>query len=441
VLTRRRLFVAAAAVGSAALAACGAPAAPPPRGAPGARPVTLRWAVRGGAPEARGTLLAAYRARRPDVTVEQLDVSGGVAASLDKIAAAIAAGQAVDFLSGHLAARQLVEAVDAIQPVDDLARRDKLDLDRYNRAALDAVGRHDGKLHALPYAYGGDVVAVAYNRRLFREAGVAEPPSDWAKPWTWDEFREAARRTTRGDGSQVGLAGVGFWLHSLPLQWGAHWLADDQRTVTCDSPEMVDAITRLSDLILVDRATGLSPGVTTGSDDEAFLRGKAAVVLPCCHAPRFARSTVGTGVEWAFTTMPKGTVSSLDVSPVVMGLAKASRERDEAWELMKFMDDGSRLAAAEERAPAVLPDVPAWVKRSFAEFPDAHAEMLVEGMRVARPLEPLRYHPRWQTMSAEVLEPAWQEVMERKRTAPEMLRAVKPRLQAIVDDHARARGK
>ena len=39
----------------------------------------------------------------------------------------------------------------------------------------------------------------------------------------------------------------------------ARWLADDQRTITCDSPQMVDAITRLSDLILVDRATGLSP--------------------------------------------------------------------------------------------------------------------------------------------------------------------------------------
>ena len=139
--------------------------------------------------------------------------------------------------------------------------------------------------------------------------------------------------------------------------------------------------------------------------------------------------------------MPKGTVSSLDVSPVIMGVAKTSKQRNEAWDLVKFMDETSRLAGAEERIPAVLPDMLPWVKQNFAEFPAANAEMLVEGMRVAKALEPLRYHPQWQKMVTEQINPAWTDVLEQKKTIVDTLRALKPQLQLIVDDHARARAQ
>lgn len=440
----RRRILASAGLGGAALslAACGAPGAQEPAGGVSTKPVTLLWAVRGGGtPEMRDKLLADYKSARPNVTVEQFDASGGIAPSIEKIAAGLAAGLAIDFINGHLASRQLIESIDAVQEIEDLIRRDKFDLNKYNKEALEATGRYEGKLYTLPYAYGGDVAGVAYNKSLFRQAGVPEPSADWSKPWTFDEFRDAMRRTTKADGSQVGLASIGFWVHTFPMQWNARWLTNDYKTITSDSPPLIDAFTKLTDMIFKDRVTGLSPGVSTGSGDNAFLQGKAAVALPCCYASRFARSTKGTGVELGFVTFPKGTVSSLDVSPVVMGVAKASKQRNEAWDFMKFTDDKSRLAAAEERIPAVLPDMMPWVKQNFTEFPDSKAEMLVEGMRVAKPLEPLRYHPQWQKMSTDVLEPAWKEVMDQKRTVADMLKSVKPLLQTIVDDHARARKK
>ncbi|HEU5317932.1 MAG TPA: extracellular solute-binding protein [Chloroflexota bacterium] len=436
--------MAAAGPGGAALslAACGAPGAQEPAGGVSTKPLTLLWAVRGGGtPEMRDKLLAEYKTVRPNVTVEQFDASGGIAPSIEKIAAGLAAGLAIDFINGHLAARQLIESIDAVQPVDDLVRRDKLDLNRYNKDALEATGRYDGKLYTIPYAYGGDVAAVAYNKSHFRQTGVPEPSADWAKPWTWEEFRDAMRRLTKPDGSQVGLASVGFWVHTFPMQWNARWLTNDYKTITSDSPAMIDAFTKLSDLIFKDRVTGISPGVTSGSGDNAFLQGKASVALPCCYASRFARSTKGTGVEFGFVTFPKGAVSSLDVSPVIMGVAKASKQRNEAWDFLKFNDDKSRLAAVEERIPGVLPDMLPWVKQNFAEFPDSKAEMLVEGMRVAKPLEPLRYHPQWQKMATEVIDPMWKEITDQKRTAVDALRAAKPLLQTIVDDHARARKK
>jgi ABC-type glycerol-3-phosphate transport system substrate-binding protein len=182
------------------------------------------------------------------------------------------------------------------------------------------------------------------------------------------------------------------------------------------------------------------PG-SQGAGDAGFIQGKAAVHMPCCYASRFARNTRGQNLDWGFVTMPRGTLSSLDVSPVIMGVAKTSKQRNEAWDLVKFMDETSRLAGAEERIPAVLPDMMPWVKQNFAEFPAANAEMLVEGMRVAKALEPLRYHPLWQKIVTEQIDPAWRDVLEQKKTIVDTLKALKPQIQLIVDDHARTRAK
>ena len=91
--------------------------------------------------------------------------------------------------------------------------------------------------------------------------------------------------------------------------------------------------------------------------------------------------------------------------------------------------------------PGVLPDMLPWIKSNFAEWPDSRAEMLAEGMKVAKPLEPLRYHAQWQKMAQEVIDPGWADILAQKRSMVDFLRAAKPMLQNIVDDHARARGK
>ena len=444
--TRRRLLQRSLAAGALLSAtACAQGAAPASPGTTGASaPATLIWAVRpsGATPEAREKLIQEFKVAKPNITVEQIDASGGIAPSIEKIAAAMAAGTQIDVINGHLAARQLIESIDAVQPIDDLVRRDRFDLNRYNKETLESTGRYDGKLYTLPHAYGGDVAAVAYNRSLFQSAGVTEPSSDWSKPWTWDEFREAMRRLTKSAGSeltQVGLAGFGYWVQSPIMQWGARWLTPDYKTVICDSQQTIDAYAKFDDLLFKDRVMAQSPGANFGTAN-TFTTGKAAVAMPCCAALTFARSTRGANIEWAFVTMPRGTTSTLDVSPVVMGIGKLSKQKDAAWELVKFFDEDARLAAIDERMPAVLQDMLPWIKTNFAEWPDARAEMLAEGMKIAKPLEPLRYHAQWQKMAQEVIDPGYADILAQKRSLVDFLKSAKPQLQTIVDDHARARG-
>jgi multiple sugar transport system substrate-binding protein len=71
-------------------------------------------------------------------------------------------------------------------------------------AAREAV-TIDGKVRAIPALI--DSLAVVYNKRLFRKAGIAEPKAGW----TWDEYRAIAKKLTNaGKGTfGTGWPGVG----------------------------------------------------------------------------------------------------------------------------------------------------------------------------------------------------------------------------------------
>ena len=163
--------------------------------APG--PVTIVWGIRTGAtPEQVNKLLDDFKSQKPTISVEQFPAPGGIDPSLQKLSTALVAGTALDVISGHLTARMLNEAIDVLQPIDDLVKRDKFSTQQYNPEFLELAGKYEGKLQALPYAYGGDMVAVLYNRRMFQAAGIPEPIG---RLESVVDLRPVARRRAQAD--------------------------------------------------------------------------------------------------------------------------------------------------------------------------------------------------------------------------------------------------
>jgi len=137
---------------AAPLAGC-AGATREPGAAPAAGPYTLTWGVRTGVrPEDVEAVAKEYQAKHPRVTVEIFNAPGGIAPSLEKLAGGAAAGTPFDVITGHAYAATLQAALDLLQPVEDIARKEKFDLAKYNKAFLDSAGRYQNKLYALPYA-------------------------------------------------------------------------------------------------------------------------------------------------------------------------------------------------------------------------------------------------------------------------------------------------
>jgi ABC-type glycerol-3-phosphate transport system substrate-binding protein len=197
---------------------------------------------------------------------------------------------------------------------------------------------------------------------------------------------------------------------------------------------MLDAYARFGDLLLKDRVFGNSPGADLGAGD-AFLNGKAAVQVLGAAPLGYVRRI--QGIDWAFTTMPKGKTASADITAVVLGLAKSSKNPPEAWAFLKFLDEKSRMATLDERVPTILADATNWTKENFAQWPNCNPNTLIEGIKAARPQEPAIRHPQWAAMNSEVFTPGWNDVIGQKKGMVEVLKEAKPRLQQILDDHAR----
>ncbi len=74
-----------------------------------------------------------------------------------------------------------------------------LNLDKFNEDILDMY-TYDGKIYAIPKDI--DTIALWYNKTMFDEANIPYPD----ETWTWETFYDAAKKLTKEDGSQYGLA-------------------------------------------------------------------------------------------------------------------------------------------------------------------------------------------------------------------------------------------
>ena len=119
----------------------------------------------------------------------------------------------------------------------DLSERIKqeVDLDEYLPQALSwyNIG---GKQYGVPF--GVDMNFVAYNKKLFDEAGVPYPTDDW----TFDEFLDRAKRLTVDADSDGRPEQYGFKGGLERAAFGAHMITDDGQRPLCNSPEMIRAL-------------------------------------------------------------------------------------------------------------------------------------------------------------------------------------------------------
>ena len=349
------------------LAACGgAERGAGDQGAASAAPYTLVWGLRTSAtPESTQAALRDFRATRPHVTVDTFDASGGIDQIMQKLTAGLAGGVPLDVVMGPVTAHMFVESLNVLQPLEELARKDRFELGKYSKEVLNSVGRYNGKVYALPYGYGANLMGVIYNRSLFasrrrpgavarlgpavdvgpvpRRAAPAHPDRGRpAGPGRLGQLRQLGDDPAGAVGHPLALAG----LQDRHLGHGA----DDRRLHQVRRPALPRPRARPE------------PRRGPGGGDP-FLTGKAAVTTlgaaPLGYVKRIE------GLDWSFTTMPKGRSASADLTAVVLGLAKTSKRPPEAWAFMKFLDDKSRMATLDDRVPTILADAADWTRREL----------------------------------------------------------------------------
>jgi multiple sugar transport system substrate-binding protein len=217
-----------------------------------------------------------YVAEHPDTTIEYQYYPWGE--FWDKLNAAYAAGDPPDVHRQDDDELPFFAARQTLAPMDDhLAGIVQDDL-YWNIVELTRVG---GKLWVSVPAFR--VGSLLYNKTMFEQAGVALPPAAYpSDDWTWDAFVEASRALSKPDELVFGVGGVDDmdFVTAMVRSNGGDILSEDCLSFTLGEPVAVEAMQRVADLVLTDRAAADPESIEAfGSTIDMFNQGRLGMAI------------------------------------------------------------------------------------------------------------------------------------------------------------------
>lgn len=244
--------------------------------------------------------------------------------------------------------------VEGLEPLDDLAKENKLDLSAYSSAMLEQLSV-DGKLYSLPFNAGPTV--VLYNKKMFKDAGVAEPTNDW----TIEDFITAAKATTK-DGVYGFAIGQGSNPISTLMAADGHPWADENGPML-DDPNFHDALQLLVDLSNKHKVAKPLEAGGSFPDIDAFNTGQAAMEMQGLWDLQHAQKSLGKDNVGIAVIPSKSGVSKGFIGGSGFAITKTCGDKQKAFEAIVAMTSKSGLefvTKSQASVPARLDALDAW---------------------------------------------------------------------------------
>jgi len=211
------------------------------------------------------------------------------------------------------------------------------------------VATVDGKIWAWPLWV--TAISIFANTEIFKEKGVALPSLD--KPWTWDQFVEAAKTLTykKADGTQVyGFSSSSKWgaVEYYPLMYidGGRILSADGKKFVQNDANGVSALQKIADLALVHKVTPPDFGTVDQAGVRAQFKDRKTVAM-LMSTPGFIPDLEKENFPLAVVPPPVGKLGKT-VTNGAFGLYAVVKVDDQdklkaAHELAKYLT-GSQVA-------------------------------------------------------------------------------------------------
>lgn len=251
----------------------------------------------------------------------------------EKYLTGISSGQGPDV--GYMYMEMISDYVEAgsIEPFDAYLT----EADKDNFYYLDK-GLINGQQYAMPIVVGSARV-MFYNKDILEEAGVTTIPA------TWDEFTEACKKISAtgktafqqqwGDKSKGAMNSIFF-----PYLWqaGGEIFTEDGTKSAFNSEAGLKAAKYLADLKFKENI--ISDSATSMAEDQVFAEFKAGKLAFVMGPTSKGADFTSAGINWDYVTSLKeqqmGTFASADS----LVLVSASKNKDMAVELVKYMLSG-----------------------------------------------------------------------------------------------------
>lgn len=274
----RRLLITALTVSALALAGCGSSSDSGSGADGGPVEVTFWHGQNDITQKAYERLVDEFNASHPDVKVDAN--SGGVLADemLTKLTAGLAGGAYPDVAYVFGSDLANIARSDKVQDLTTAVRAPAWRWDDFFAGEREGA-TVAGSVRAVPAL--ADNLGIIYNKRLFADAGVAEPDADW----TWDDFRAAAKQLT--DESQgvfgyswPGAGGEDTTWRLWPMLWqqGGEILSPDGKSAAFDSAAGVSALQLVGEMATDDKSVFVDSDINGERAIRLFQGGKLAMI-------------------------------------------------------------------------------------------------------------------------------------------------------------------
>lgn len=293
----------------------------------------------------------AFKDEYPSVNV-QLDVIP-FGEYIQKVTLQLAGGNPPDLgWIAEAAAPTFIEAGVLAELSDVLKADPEYDFADFSEPALKLWVRGD-EIYGVPFSTSP--LITFYNRDMFEAAGVANPAELVQRgEWTWERFREIARRVTEMTpagtyGFETGTEGYGahLWGTITPMlrAYGADAWNTAGTECLLNSPEAVQAMEMYHGLIFEDRAA-VPPG-----EQADFFTGRSAMTMT-----QLSRTAllVDASFEWGIAPLPKGPAGDVAlVGQAALVVFQNAQNRDLAKAFVKFMTSRDNVVTMAEFFPPV----------------------------------------------------------------------------------------
>lgn len=219
--------------------------------------------------------VARFNQKYPNVKVEiAMDpIAQGWGDYVTRILAQFGAHNAYDIYGTAIETYRSLTARHLFLPLDDFIAKNP----SFNDFSpeLFKYGSYQGHVYFMPIGWNN--IMINYNRTLFKDAGVDYPKAGW----TWNDFRETAKKLTKRDASGNILVygyevpNQNFFVQPWFFSNGTSVLNAEWTHSNMLDPKVAESLQFLHDLIWVDK---VSPVPGKDMMDNQFFAGQVAMI-------------------------------------------------------------------------------------------------------------------------------------------------------------------
>jgi multiple sugar transport system substrate-binding protein len=324
---RRRAAAAccAALVAATALAGCGS-------GGDGGSTITVTH----GYTDAEATAIKAAAARwnsdHPNTKVT-LQFNGGNDNALQKTVAGFTAGNYPDVAYEYGSSAAQLAKQPKLLDLTAKVKSSEVDWNDFYPSERQAA-TVNGKVVGVPALV--DNLSLVYNKKLFAQAGIPAPTNDWS----WQQFRDAARKLTNAGTKTYGWAYVNdgsedtVWRFIAMLwQAGGELLNSDNTKPAFDSPAGLAALQQLREMAVTDRSVYLDNG--SGNYMNVFNGGKLGMLW----TGPWDLSSINSDIDYGVAYLPgyDGNHETISGPDVYMLFDHSSGRSDTAFTFVSWL--------------------------------------------------------------------------------------------------------